>query len=464
MIRTCVRLLDPLRGSRLPAPSAALMEAVEPSPRSPVRARSRSPPPSSSRRWRSALLRAADRTGAAATAAIGVVHASGWLPDGQVSLGRWLERRPGLHGREANACVAGARSLDPGLLATRDAWLTGDISGSQAASWPRHRQGLARACPQQIGPPSGPPRRARSSRTPNASPPTAWPTSSRTSATTSTPTAPGRPRSTPTTSSTSPSRPSGRESSCVAGCPTRPTPQIRTALEQVVDGWHRDGELPDEDRIGCDGDQPAPRTAAPRAPSPPARPGAGPDLHRRPESGSLGTHHGLVPRITLTGSLDRLASGLGGDLLLPGHDNPAVVIPDTLRRFLCDAEITPIVTARPGSALGPIDLVLRESQRDRSSTSAATTASSHPACAARSSTATAIARSRAAGSTSGAAAPTTSSTGSTAAPTDLDNCVLLCERHHHDPSTKADGPSERPDATPACPATGPSPHPTDPRP
>lgn len=34
-----------------------------------------------------AVLRSADQTRAAATVAVGVVHASGWLPDGQVSLG-----------------------------------------------------------------------------------------------------------------------------------------------------------------------------------------------------------------------------------------------------------------------------------------------------------------------------------------------------------------------------------------
>jgi hypothetical protein len=136
--------------------------------------------------------------------------------------------------------------------------------------------------------------------------------------------------------------------------------QIRTALEQVVDGWYRDGELPDEDRIECDGDtRAADRTKRQRQAH----------LHALAlaqictdalESGALGTHHGLLPRVTVSGSLDRLDVGLGGELLLPGHDTPAVVIPDAFRRFLCDAEITPIITANPSAPLGPIDLVLRE--------------------------------------------------------------------------------------------------------
>jgi hypothetical protein len=86
----------------------------------------------------------------------------------------------------------------------------------------------------------------------------------------------------------------------------------------------------------------------------------------------VGSHHGIAPHITLTVDLDRLRAGLGGDLAMPGTDDPVVLGSRTVHRILCDGSVTPIVvrhdrvTAPPGSTPGPLgdelaDLLLAES-------------------------------------------------------------------------------------------------------
>ena len=307
-----------------------------------------------------AVLRAADQAKAAATVAVGAVHASGWLPDGQVSLGRWLERAAGLPSREANGLITGARALTDDYSHVLDAWLTGHISGSMASTLrhgidqalrrvpakdrPAKRAALQEAFLQHAGHYT-PDRMAKKLKEYRANVDQDGANQAEIDAHDE-----QHIKFTPV-----------GEGVVVKGWLSNETyAQIRTALEQVVEGWYRDGELPDSDRIECDGDT---RAADRKKRQRQAH------LHALAlaqictdalESGHLGTHHGLVPRITLSGSLDRLGVGLGGELLLPGHDTPAVVIPDAFRRFLCDAEITPIITTNPDRTLGPIDLVLRD--------------------------------------------------------------------------------------------------------
>lgn len=312
-----------------------------------------------------AVLRSADQARAAATVAVGVVHSSGWLPDGQVSLGRWLEKVGGLASREATGLIGEARSLTDDYDRLRDAWLTGEISGSMATTMRTGIDTMLRRIPRQ----DRPAERAQilDQLMPHADRVT-----------------PDRMAHVLKDLRTRVDQDGARQAEIDAhdeqhikftpvgsgvvmkGWLSNETyAQIRTALEQVVDGWYRNNELPDEDRIDCDGDT---RAADRKKRQRQAH------LHALAlaqictdalESGTLGTHHGLLPRIALRGSLDRLGVGLGGELLLPGHDTPAVVIPEAFRRFLCDAEISPIITANPGGLDAsaphrPIDLVLRE--------------------------------------------------------------------------------------------------------
>jgi hypothetical protein len=66
----------------------------------------------------------------------------------------------------------------------------------------------------------------------------------------------------------------------------------------------------------------------------------------RLDDGEVGSHHGIAPHVTLNVSLDELAAGIGGELVMPGRDEPVLVPPETVRRILCDAEITPVVVER----------------------------------------------------------------------------------------------------------------------
>jgi hypothetical protein len=50
--------------------------------------------------------------------------------------------------------------------------------------------------------------------------------------------------------------------------------------------------------------------------------------------------------VTLQIDLDRLAAGLGGDLTMPGSDDPVVLASRTVHRILCDASLTPVVVRR----------------------------------------------------------------------------------------------------------------------
>jgi len=382
-----------------------------------------------------AVLRCADQAQAAGAAAVAAVDSSGWLPDGQVSLGRWLEQAGGLHSRQANGLLAAARAFSQDYSRLADAWLTGDISGSMASTLRHGIEKILRRIPAEHR------AQKRDFLLDKLLPHAEQITPDRMAAVLKDLRAHVDPdganqaeidahdeqhiRFTPV-----------GEGVVVRGWLSNETyAQIRTALDQVVDGWYRDGELPDADRIECDGDT---RAAARRKRE---RQGHLNALALAQictdalESGSLGTHHGLLPRITLTGSLDRLGVGLGAELMLPGHDTPAVVVPDAFRRFLCDAEITPIITANPGQTLGsvtplgPIELVLREAgepflyvgrdyrvvpPRLRRALEHRDQHCAFPGCSVN------IRRCRAHHVTHWEHGGTT----------DLDNCVLLCEHHH----------------------------------
>ena len=67
------------------------------------------------------------------------------------------------------------------------------------------------------------------------------------------------------------------------------------------------------------------------------------------DDGELGTKHAQRPHLTVTVHADDFAAGLGGDILLPGYGS--VPVPnETIERFLCDAEIHPVLTRRPRPA------------------------------------------------------------------------------------------------------------------
>ncbi len=65
------------------------------------------------------------------------------------------------------------------------------------------------------------------------------------------------------------------------------------------------------------------------------------------DDGALGTKHAQRPHLTVTVHADEYAVGLGGHVLLPGFGT--VPVPNsTIDRLLCDAEVHPVLTRRPG--------------------------------------------------------------------------------------------------------------------
>jgi hypothetical protein len=67
------------------------------------------------------------------------------------------------------------------------------------------------------------------------------------------------------------------------------------------------------------------------------------------DDGELGTKHAQRPHLTVTVHADDYAAGLGGDILLRGF-GPVPVPNETIERFLCDAEVHPVLTRRPDAA------------------------------------------------------------------------------------------------------------------
>ncbi len=132
---------------------------------------------------------------------------------------------------------------------------------------------------------------------------------------------------------------------------------VLTAFDQCHDTLYRTGQLsPDRSNVdGRDGT---------------GDPGATPGLRRQRrehrnariltdlltrllDDGALGTKHAQRPHLTVTVHADEYAVGLGGHVLLPGFGT--VPVPNsTIDRLLCDAEVHPVLTRRPGAPPGPV--------------------------------------------------------------------------------------------------------------
>jgi hypothetical protein len=67
------------------------------------------------------------------------------------------------------------------------------------------------------------------------------------------------------------------------------------------------------------------------------------------DNNDIGSHHGIAPHVTVTVDVARFEAGLGGDLMMPGRDEPVLVPRATVERILCDADITTVIT-RPLAA------------------------------------------------------------------------------------------------------------------
>jgi hypothetical protein len=60
----------------------------------------------------------------------------------------------------------------------------------------------------------------------------------------------------------------------------------------------------------------------------------------------VGSHHGAAPHVTLTVDTATMTAGLGGELAMPGSDEPVILPTESIRRILCDANLTPVAVRR----------------------------------------------------------------------------------------------------------------------
>ena len=62
------------------------------------------------------------------------------------------------------------------------------------------------------------------------------------------------------------------------------------------------------------------------------------------DNGSVGSHHRVAPHITVVTDLTDSTKPMFGQLTVPGSDHDAVIAEASVRRLLCDADITRVVT------------------------------------------------------------------------------------------------------------------------
>lgn len=67
-------------------------------------------------------------------------------------------------------------------------------------------------------------------------------------------------------------------------------------------------------------------------------------------AGLVGSRHRVPRQVTVQVDAAELAAGIGGLLAIPGQDERVPLPPESIRRIMCDASITPVVVRR----LGPI--------------------------------------------------------------------------------------------------------------
>jgi len=314
------------------------------------------------------LRRAIEPATAVATLATGRIHATGELPDGHVSTSRWLQSQAGMSGADANAAIARGRDLTGDYTDTGRAWLTGTATGAQVRAITTGLERAVRALPPDatrecraqgealllsatdIKTPdelTAIARRLRFGLDPDGSTQDAMDAFDDQQLTFTT---------------------VGDGVELRGYLTHEVAASIRTALEQVVSGWYRDGALPAQELFpagSAPGDADDARTAR-------ARRLRTPHLHALAlaeicgtalESGAVGTKHGLTPRVALTVDLASLDT-LGGSLHSPGDETPVPLPPDSALRLMCDAMVTTLIDGGPSAGCDGLAGLLREASRE----------------------------------------------------------------------------------------------------
>ena len=213
---------------------------------------------------------------------------------------------------------------------------------------------------------------------------------------------------------------------------------VQTVLGQIVDGWYRSGSLAPQD-APVEGETAAQTRRRHRLRRSHLSALALENLAEQALGGAfVGSHHGVAPHITLTVDLNTLDAQLGARLHVPGIESTTTLCTQTAQRLLCDAGVTAVVMDEansPSESVGVVESselanrLLRESRRVlwvgrehrtvpprlRRALEIRDRHCAYPDCRVDVSRCHAhhIVEWENGGST------------------DLDNCILLCQRHHH---------------------------------
>ena len=289
------------------------------------------------------LIRSIDAAQAVASRATAQVHVTGAALDAEFGSTRsWLARTAHISGREASAIIKRSMALRNGCSATWEAWNDGRISGAAAREISIGLDSVYRGVPWSISARERPLAeevllglaevatvedvarsigRLRDAVVPDGSSAAAMEAHDAQQLTCS---------------------PVGAMAVLTAYLDNEGQAVVMTALDQIVDGWYRTGSLHPEDLV--DG-SPALDPVSRRLRRPHLLALALVELARRQlENGVLGSRHGTKPHVMLTADVADVAAGLPGYLRVPGQDEPVAVPADTVRRIMCDADLTAVVT------------------------------------------------------------------------------------------------------------------------
>jgi hypothetical protein len=311
------------------------------------------------------LYRARDALTATAVAGVTVVHASGALPVGHVSTRRWLEVATGMSGASAGAALARSRSLsEAGYARTRMAWLAGLISDDMVRA-------ITTGVPVAL-------RRLNVAEVPEVVArieaqlvPYALDHSVDEVRTTL-----KRLRIALDPDGVDERELAAYDEEQLVLVPVGDGYEVRgyltkesaaallTVLERTVDSWFREGSLtPEQQTLSGEDVRSTGRRRGRRA-----------HLHAQAlaelcqqllDDGALGTQQAQRPHVTVTVDAEDYRAGLGGLLQVPGRE-PEPITTAMVDRFLCDADITSVLTRT-------LDVAAPEPDRDSAAPDAAAT-------------------------------------------------------------------------------------------
>jgi hypothetical protein len=323
------------------------------------------------------LHRAIDRATAVATVATGVLHTTDALAaDGHATTKSWLQTTCRKSETEAKVLLATAGALREDYPSTTSAWLAGEVPGGAVREITRGIHLALRSLPFH----ERPTRRAEAE--------TILLTIARTAPVTDVARAARYLRFVTDPDGASQAqldahddqqlslRPVGVGFALYGYLTAETGAALATVLTGIVEGWYHDGSLAPED-------QPSGHPHLDEHHRKQRRPHllalalghlATTTLATRGGDRLLGSTNRARPAVTLTVDLDRLSTGLGGELHLPGHDQ-AVPLPGTsIRRILCDTDLHPVLTTTPTTPAHDTARVPADPSQDTTAGETATTA------------------------------------------------------------------------------------------